>query len=157
MGLSIKSFLKGVSTDSPWFIVGIMLVGAFMALLDVTIVNVALPAIQHGINVSNTTLVWIVSAYALAFGLALIPAGRIGDNYGHKYVFITGLTILLLVVLVAAYHKMTFKLLLLELFRVWVLVYLFLPLELRLEFFLMEGKEAGLLARSGLPLEPVLR
>ncbi len=80
-------------SDNPWLVVGIMMVGAFMALLDITIVNVALPDIERGITASNSTLVWILSAYALAFGLMLIPAGRLGDNYGHKVVFATGLAI----------------------------------------------------------------
>jgi len=65
----------------------------FMSLLDATIVNVALPTIRTSLNASEATLSWIISGYALAFGLALIPAGRLGDRYGHKWVFITGLTL----------------------------------------------------------------
>jgi EmrB/QacA subfamily drug resistance transporter len=76
-----------------WKIYAILLIGAFMALLDVTIVNVALPSIQHGIHVSSSTLQWIVSGYALTFGLVLILAGRIGDNVGHRWTFLIGLTI----------------------------------------------------------------
>jgi len=64
-----------------------------MSLLDATIVNVALPTIRTSLNASEATLSWIISGYALAFGLALIPAGRLGDRYGHKWVFITGLTL----------------------------------------------------------------
>jgi EmrB/QacA subfamily drug resistance transporter len=77
----------------PWRVLSIMLAGIFMALLDVTIVNVALPAIQNGIHVSGTVLEWVVSGYALAFGLVLIPAGRLGDDIGHKYTFISGLAL----------------------------------------------------------------
>jgi EmrB/QacA subfamily drug resistance transporter len=76
-----------------WKIFAILLVGSFMALLDVTIVNVALPSIQHGIHTSSSTLEWIVSGYALTFGLVLILAGRIGDNIGHRWTFLTGLLI----------------------------------------------------------------
>src|ERR1700737_2190801 len=61
-----------------------------MALLDTTIVNVALPSIRTSLAASSATLSWIVSGYALAFGLALIPAGRLGDRIGHKGVFIGG-------------------------------------------------------------------
>ena len=61
-----------------------------MALLDTTIVNVALPTIRNSLDASNATLSWIVSGYALAFGLALIPAGRVGDRLGHKWVFVAG-------------------------------------------------------------------
>ena len=65
----------------------------FMALLDTTIVNVALPTIRTSLDASEATLSWIISGYALAFGLALIPAGRIGDRIGHKWVFFTGLAL----------------------------------------------------------------
>jgi EmrB/QacA subfamily drug resistance transporter len=76
-----------------WLALAVLLAGAFMALLDTTIVNVALPSIRDSLDASEATLSWIISGYALAYGLALIPAGRIGDRYGHKWVFITGLTL----------------------------------------------------------------
>jgi len=65
----------------------------FMSLLDATIVNVALPTIRTSLDASEATLSWIISGYALAFGLALIPAGRLGDRYGHKWVFFSGLAL----------------------------------------------------------------
>jgi EmrB/QacA subfamily drug resistance transporter len=65
----------------------------FMSLLDTTIVNVALQAIRESLDASEATLSWIISGYALAFGLVLIPAGRIGDRFGHKWVFFTGLAL----------------------------------------------------------------
>jgi EmrB/QacA subfamily drug resistance transporter len=71
----------------------VLLTGAFMALLDTTIVNVALPSIRTSLAASSATLSSIVSGYALAFGLALIPAGRLGDRIGHKWVFIGGLAL----------------------------------------------------------------
>ena len=70
-----------------------MLVGAFMALLDTTIVNVALPTIRSGLHASSASLEWVVSGYALAYGLALVPGGRAGDRFGHKQLFLLGLTI----------------------------------------------------------------
>jgi MFS family permease len=76
-----------------WFALAVLMVGAFMALLDTTIVNVALPIIRTSLSAPNTTLSWIVSGYALTFGLALIPAGRFGDRYGHNRVFIVGLVV----------------------------------------------------------------
>ncbi|MGB6577445.1 MAG: MFS transporter [Streptosporangiaceae bacterium] len=76
-----------------WRAVSIVLVGAFMALLDTTIVTVALPTIRTGLHASPATLVWVVSAYALAYGLTLVPAGRAGDRFGHKPLFLIGLTI----------------------------------------------------------------
>jgi hypothetical protein len=71
----------------------VVLVGAFMALLDTTIVTVALPTIRTGLHASPATLEWVVSAYALAYGLTLVPAGRAGDRFGHKPLFLIGLTI----------------------------------------------------------------
>jgi EmrB/QacA subfamily drug resistance transporter len=76
-----------------WRAVSIVLVGAFMALLDTTIVNVALPTIRTGLHASPASLEWVVSAYALAYGLTLVPAGRAGDRFGHKPLFLIGLTV----------------------------------------------------------------
>ena len=73
--------------------VAVVLVGAFMALLDTTIVTVALPTIRTGLHASPAALEWVVSGYALAYGLALVPAGRAGDRFGHKPLFLTGLAI----------------------------------------------------------------
>jgi EmrB/QacA subfamily drug resistance transporter len=88
------SMSKTVVTERrSWLALTVLLVGAFMALLDTTIVNVAIPTIRTSLSASNATLSWIVSGYALAFGLALIPAGRVGDRLGHKWVFIAGLAL----------------------------------------------------------------
>jgi EmrB/QacA subfamily drug resistance transporter len=76
-----------------WQALIVLLIGMFMALLDTTIVNVALPTIRESLNASEATLSWIISGYALAFGLALIPAGRLGDRIGHKWVFFAGLAL----------------------------------------------------------------
>jgi EmrB/QacA subfamily drug resistance transporter len=70
----------------------------FMALLDTTIVNVALQTIRENVNANGhvateDVLSWIISGYALAYGLALIPAGRLGDRFGHKWIFFAGLAV----------------------------------------------------------------
>jgi len=74
-----------------WMAFAVLILGIAMALLDTTIVNVALPTIRTSLKADEATLSWIISGYALAYGLALIPAGRIGDRLGHKWVFIVGL------------------------------------------------------------------
>ena len=74
-----------------WRILGVSLVIAFMALLDVTIVNVALPSIRAGLDTSNATVQWVVSGYALAFGLTLVAGGRLGDAYGRRRLMLIGL------------------------------------------------------------------
>jgi EmrB/QacA subfamily drug resistance transporter len=73
--------------------VSIVLAGAFMALLDTTIVTVALPSIRTGLHASSASLEWIVSGYALSYGLALVPGGRAGDRFGYNRLFLIGLTI----------------------------------------------------------------
>jgi EmrB/QacA subfamily drug resistance transporter len=76
-----------------WLAFAVLILGIAMALLDTTIVNVALPVLRDSLKADEATLSWIISGYALAYGLALIPAGRIGDRIGHKPVFIVGLII----------------------------------------------------------------
>ena len=76
-----------------WLALIVLMAGMFMALLDTTIVNVALPSIEKSLDGGEATLSWIISGYALAFGLVLIPAGRFGDRFGHKWVFFTGLAV----------------------------------------------------------------
>jgi EmrB/QacA subfamily drug resistance transporter len=70
----------------------VSLVGAFMVLLDVSIVNVALPSIEREFGVSAGTAQWVVSGYALTFGLALVPAGRLGDTVGRRRMFLIALS-----------------------------------------------------------------
>lgn len=84
---------EGVTEKRAWASLAVLMIGLFMALLDTTIVNVALPTIRSSINADESTLAWIISGYALAYGLALIPAGRVGDRIGHKWVFFVGLLI----------------------------------------------------------------
>ncbi|MGV8895586.1 MAG: MFS transporter [Rhodoglobus sp.] len=92
-GRPIWTAPRGVSDKRTWASLAVLLVGLFMSLLDTTIVNVALPSIRDSINADEATLAWIISGYALAFGLVLIPAGRVGDRIGHKWVFLTGLAL----------------------------------------------------------------
>jgi EmrB/QacA subfamily drug resistance transporter len=66
-------------------------IAAFMILLDVSIVNVALPSIERGLAVSAGTVQWVVSGYALTLGLVLVPAGRLGDTLGRRRMFLIAL------------------------------------------------------------------
>lgn len=74
-----------------WKALAVCLVGGFMVLLDVSIVNVALPSIRTGLSASQSELQWVVSGYALTFGLLLVPAGRIGDVRGRRTMFVVAL------------------------------------------------------------------
>jgi EmrB/QacA subfamily drug resistance transporter len=75
-----------------WRILGVTLVVGFMSLLDVTIVNVALPSIRAGLDTTAGTVQWVVSGYALAFGLTLVAGGRLGDAFGRRRLMLVGLT-----------------------------------------------------------------
>lgn len=79
--------------DDRWRALAVCLVAGFMTLLDVSIVNVALPAISEGIHASPSELQWIVSGYALTFGLVLVPSGRLGDVLGRRNMFIVGVLV----------------------------------------------------------------
>jgi EmrB/QacA subfamily drug resistance transporter len=75
-----------------WHALSVSLVASFMTLLDVSIVNVALPSIERDLGASASSLQWVVSGYALAFGLALVPAGRLGDTVGRRRMFLIALS-----------------------------------------------------------------
>jgi EmrB/QacA subfamily drug resistance transporter len=72
-----------------------------MTLLDVSIVNVALPSIRTGLHAAPSDLQWVVSGYALAFGLVLVPAGRFGDTKGRRDAFVLGVVLFTLASAVA--------------------------------------------------------
>jgi EmrB/QacA subfamily drug resistance transporter len=78
---------------SRWIALVVLCVGMLMIVLDQTIVNVALPSIQHDLGFSTSSLAWVVNAYLIAFGGLLLLAGRLGDLIGRKRVFLTGLAV----------------------------------------------------------------
>src|SRR4051812_36417729 len=71
-----------------WRALAVTLLVGFMSLIDVTIVNVAVPSMEHGLGASSHSVQWIVSGYALTFGLTLVAGGRLGDNVVPRRVFI---------------------------------------------------------------------
>jgi EmrB/QacA subfamily drug resistance transporter len=81
--------------DAPdpnrWQALSVTLVAGFMSLLDVSIVSVALPSLQQSLGADPAAVQWVVSGYALTFGLALVPAGRLGDALGRRRVFLGAL------------------------------------------------------------------
>src|SRR5512133_1321090 len=76
-----------------WKALAVVLAAGFMTLLDVSIVNVALPSIEQGLHAQPNELEWIVAGYALALGLLLVPAGRFGDAHGRRPVFMLGVAL----------------------------------------------------------------
>jgi MFS family permease len=82
-----------------WLALYVLCIGVLMIVLDTTIVNVALPSIREDLHFTETSLVWVVNAYILTFGGFLLLGGRLGDLFGHRRVFLLGITLFTLVFL----------------------------------------------------------
>jgi EmrB/QacA subfamily drug resistance transporter len=80
-----------VAERNRWIALYVLCVGMLMIVLDATVVNVALPAIQDDLGFSQSSLAWIVNAYLIAFGGLLLLAGRLGDLISRRGVFLVGL------------------------------------------------------------------
>jgi EmrB/QacA subfamily drug resistance transporter len=76
-----------------WVALAVLCLGQLMMVLDATIVNVALPSIQHDLNFSQGNLTWVMNGYLITFGGFLLLAGRLGDLVGRKKVFLSGLVL----------------------------------------------------------------
>ncbi len=81
------------SAGRRWPALIVVCLAQLMIVLDVTIVNVALPSIQHDLHFSQANLTWVVNAFLITFGSLLLLAGRLGDLVGRKRVFLAGLTV----------------------------------------------------------------
>src|SRR3954452_10980276 len=79
------------SYERRWLILALIAIAQLMIVLDLTIVNIALPSAQQDLGFSNDERQWIITAYALAFGSLLLPGGKLGDLFGRKWAFIGGL------------------------------------------------------------------
>src|SRR2546421_12231769 len=79
--------------NKKWWTLGAVAFGLFMIMLDNTIVNVALPAIEHSLHMSISSLEWIVTAYALTFAALLLRGGKLGDMSGRRNMFMVGLVV----------------------------------------------------------------
>ncbi|MGB8004567.1 MAG: DHA2 family efflux MFS transporter permease subunit, partial [Gaiellaceae bacterium] len=75
-----------------WLALYVLCLGDLMIVLDSTIVNVALPSIREDLNFSQTSLAWVVNAYLLTFGGFLLLGGRLGDLFGHRRLFLIGIS-----------------------------------------------------------------
>ncbi|WP_282692972.1 MFS transporter [Streptomyces sp. CC208A] len=73
-----------------WIALAIVMTAAFMDLVDATIVNIAIPSIEHDLGATTSAIQWITAGYALAFAAGLITGGRLGDIYGRKRLFLLG-------------------------------------------------------------------
>ncbi|MFF1817447.1 MFS transporter [Kribbella sp. NPDC058245] len=85
--------MSGTTTRRPGLVLAVILVTQLMVILDATVVNIAMPKIQHALDFSPSSLSWVQNAYALAFGGLLLLGARAGDLLGRRRVFITGVGI----------------------------------------------------------------
>src|SRR5437588_2419092 len=82
-----------IGDRTRWFALYVLCLGSLMIVLDVTIVNVALPSIRQSLGFSGTSLAWVVNAYLLTYGGFLLLGGRLGDLFGHRRLFLAGITL----------------------------------------------------------------
>ena len=82
-----------VEGRNRWIALLVLCLGDLMIVLDVTIVGVALPSIRENLGFTETSLAWVVNAYLLTFGGFLLLGGRLGDLYGHRRLFLLGITV----------------------------------------------------------------
>ena len=82
-----------LDSRTRWLALYVLCLGDLMIVLDSTIVNVALPSIREDLGFSQTSLAWVVNAYLLTFGGFLLLGGRLGDIYGHRRMFLIGISL----------------------------------------------------------------
>ena len=85
--------IPGAGRDPKWWTLAAVCTGVFMLLLDVTIVNVALPDIQRELDASLSDLQWVIDAYALSLAALLLTAGSLADLFGRRRVFVIGVVL----------------------------------------------------------------
>jgi EmrB/QacA subfamily drug resistance transporter len=94
--MSAETISAGQAQRSPrerWIALYVLCAGMLMIVLDVTVVNVALPSMQEDLGFSTSSLAWVVNAYLIAFGGLLLLAGRLGDLSGRRRVFLVGIAV----------------------------------------------------------------
>src|SRR3954464_12219618 len=85
-----------MTLDNPrarWIALYVLCLGDLMIVVDMTIVNVALPSIRGDLGFSEASLAWVVNAYLLTFGGFLLLGGRFGDLFGHRRLFLAGIAV----------------------------------------------------------------
>ena len=90
----MEATAKTIARDSDrrrWIALFVVCLGQLMIILDTTIVNVALPSIQSDFHISQSSLTWVIDGYLITFGSLLLLAGRLGDLFGRKRIFLAGI------------------------------------------------------------------
>src|SRR5881409_3627953 len=78
---------------NKWRIWGVVMIGLFMALIDVTIVNITIPQLQRDLDAPVDTVSWVLNAYNIMFAVLLVSMGRLADQFGRKRFFLIGMSI----------------------------------------------------------------
>src|SRR3989440_8720909 len=84
---------SGRRPANPMAVLIVLALGTFMTLLDLTIVNVAIPSILDGLGASLDQILWVLNAYSLAYAVLLITSGRLGDVLGPRNLFVGGMAL----------------------------------------------------------------
>ena len=88
-----RSINSQLSSMNPWLTLVVVCFAQFMVVLDATVVNVALPSIQTDLDISDSSLQWVVNGYTLMFGGFLLLGGRLADLIGRRRLFVVGTVI----------------------------------------------------------------
>src|SRR2546423_7971156 len=83
-----------IRKTNPWAVLAVFALGTFLTLLDLTIVNIAIPSIVDDIHAPLDGILWMLNAYSLVYAVLLITSGRLGDIFGPRQLFAAGLALL---------------------------------------------------------------
>src|SRR6186997_3222788 len=89
----MRTKIASISERRRWLVLAVTVAAQFMVILDVAVVNVALPAIKHDLHFSQESLQWVITAYSILFGGMLLLGGRLADLLGRRRLFVIGITI----------------------------------------------------------------
>lgn len=87
---TLSNTAVGQSSAARWVALAVLFLTLAMSFFDLTCANIALPSIRKGLGLSEAASSWVLAGYALAYALSLVPGGRLGDRYGHKWMFLLG-------------------------------------------------------------------
>src|SRR5436190_1816922 len=89
----LQATIEDRQDSKRWLALAVIVAAQFMVILDVAIVNVALPAIKTDLHFSEEALQWVITAYAILFGGALLLGGRLADVFGRRRLFVAGVAL----------------------------------------------------------------
>ena len=85
--------MTSLDSRKRWFVLAVIVAAQFMVVLDIAVVNVALPSIKTDLNFTHESLQWVLTAYAILFGGFLLLGGRLADLLGRRRIFMAGLVV----------------------------------------------------------------